>query len=55
MYRVKAVREILPTYATTVTKASEFLVKDMGEDRWLCTLMVSQSKLFLVKDMGKDR
>ncbi|XP_066293420.1 uncharacterized protein [Branchiostoma lanceolatum] len=40
VYRAKAVRSTLPTYCTHVTKANEFLIKDMGEDRWLCTLMV---------------
>ncbi|KAI8518018.1 hypothetical protein Bbelb_040350, partial [Branchiostoma belcheri] len=40
VYRAKAVKNTLPTYCTHVTKANEFLIKDMGEDRWLCTLMV---------------
>ncbi|XP_035669163.1 uncharacterized protein LOC118411191 [Branchiostoma floridae] len=40
VYRCKAVRDTLATYASTVSKGEEFLTKDMGEDRWLCTLMV---------------
>ncbi|XP_023931466.1 uncharacterized protein LOC106150672 [Lingula anatina] len=40
VYRVAALRDVLPLYASKVTKAEEFLTKDMGEDRWLCTLMV---------------
>ena len=40
VYRCSALRDILPTYASDVEKAFEFLIKDMGEDRWLCTLMV---------------
>jgi len=40
VYRVKAVRDIVSTYASTVEKAFDFLIKDMGEDRWFCTLMV---------------
>ncbi|XP_032242861.1 uncharacterized protein LOC5517022 [Nematostella vectensis] len=40
LYRCQAVRDILPTYSTTVNEAFEFLTKDMGEDRWMCTLMV---------------
>ncbi|XP_031575148.1 uncharacterized protein LOC116308782 isoform X2 [Actinia tenebrosa] len=40
LYRCQAVRDILPTYSTTVSEAFEFLTKDMGEDRWMCTLMV---------------
>jgi chitin synthase len=38
--RVKALRDVIPTYASHVEKGLEFLTKDMGEDRWLCTLMV---------------
>ncbi|CAG2241376.1 CHS1 [Mytilus edulis] len=40
VYRVRALRDIIPTYASNVEKGLEFLTKDMGEDRWLCTLMV---------------
>ncbi|EDO41482.1 predicted protein, partial [Nematostella vectensis] len=40
LYRCKAVKDILPEYSTNVNEASEFLTKDMGEDRWMCTLMV---------------
>ncbi|XP_032230762.2 uncharacterized protein LOC5506512 [Nematostella vectensis] len=39
-YRCLAVRDVLPTYATGVTTSTDFLTKDMGEDRWFCTLMV---------------
>ena len=31
LYRCQAVREVLPTYATNVDHAFEFLTKDMGE------------------------
>ncbi|XP_033725123.1 uncharacterized protein LOC117315086 isoform X2 [Pecten maximus] len=40
VYRVSAVRDIVSTYASNVEKAFEFLTKDMGEDRWFCTLLV---------------
>lgn len=40
VYRMKALRQVVPLYASKVNQASEFLTKDMGEDRWLCTLMV---------------
>jgi cellulose synthase/poly-beta-1,6-N-acetylglucosamine synthase-like glycosyltransferase len=40
VYRINAIRDILPIYATDVEKGLEFLIKDMGEDRWLCTLLV---------------
>ena len=41
VYRCKAIRDILPQYASNVEHAFEFLTKDMGEDRWFCTLLVS--------------
>ncbi|XP_053388026.1 chitin synthase chs-2-like [Mercenaria mercenaria] len=44
VYRCKAIREILPTYASDVEHAFDFLTKDMGEDRWLCTLMVQTGR-----------
>ena len=40
LYRVDALRDVLLEYSTSVTEASDFLMKDMGEDRWLCTLLV---------------
>ena len=43
MFRCSALSQCLPTYSTEVTTAMEFLMKDMGEDRWLCTLLVENS------------
>ncbi|XP_033747575.1 uncharacterized protein LOC117332686 [Pecten maximus] len=40
VYRVRSIRDIVTTYASEVEKAFEFLTKDMGEDRWFCTLLV---------------
>eukprot|EP00731_Ephydatia_muelleri_P038335 Em0725g2a len=40
VFRCRALRSVLDTYSTEVTSASEFLTKDMGEDRWLVTLLV---------------
>ncbi|XP_060580172.1 chitin synthase chs-2-like isoform X1 [Ruditapes philippinarum] len=42
VYRLKAINDVLNLYATNVEKAEEFLTKDMGEDRWLCTLLVQK-------------
>ncbi|XP_019628653.1 PREDICTED: LOW QUALITY PROTEIN: uncharacterized protein LOC109473222 [Branchiostoma belcheri] len=42
VYRCKAVRDTLATYASTVRQRGGVLTKDMGEDRWLCTLMVEK-------------
>eukprot|EP00794_Sanderia_malayensis_P016164 gene16164-17787_t len=40
IYRARAIKAVLPTYATHVECAMDFLTKDMGEDRWFCTLLV---------------
>ncbi|KAH3868275.1 hypothetical protein DPMN_031417 [Dreissena polymorpha] len=45
VYRCSAIRDILPEYATNVEHAFDFLTKDMGEDRWLCTLLVNNTYL----------
>lgn len=42
VYRCRALQDILPTYASSVECALDFLTKDMGEDRWLCTLMIER-------------
>ena len=40
IFRCSALQDCLPTYSSEVNNAMEFLMKDMGEDRWLCTLLV---------------
>ncbi|KXJ20581.1 Chitin synthase 6 [Exaiptasia diaphana] len=40
VYRARAIRDVLPIYASPVETSIDFLTKDMGEDRWMCTLMV---------------
>ena len=42
VFRCSALRSVLDTFSTEVTSASEFLTKDMGEDRWLCTLLMKK-------------
>ena len=42
VFRVKALQDVVKTYESHVTSASEFLTKDMGEDRWLCTLLIQK-------------
>eukprot|EP00731_Ephydatia_muelleri_P007821 Em0004g159a len=42
VFRCSALRSVLDTFSTEVTSAREFLTKDMGEDRWLCTLLVKK-------------
>ena len=40
IFRCSALQDCLRTYSSEVNNAMEFLMKDMGEDRWLCTLLV---------------
>ncbi|XP_035676966.1 uncharacterized protein LOC118416032 isoform X1 [Branchiostoma floridae] len=44
VFRARALRQVLPEYASMVSegKPSQFLTKDMGEDRWLSTLLVEK-------------
>jgi chitin synthase len=42
MYRVKAISSVLENYNQDVQYAKEFLKKDMGEDRWLSTILVEK-------------
>ncbi|XP_065196251.1 uncharacterized protein LOC135827718 isoform X2 [Sycon ciliatum] len=42
VFRCRALQDVLHIYATKVEHATEFLTKDMGEDRWLCTLLVEK-------------
>lgn len=42
VFRCSALKQVLDEYSTEVNGASEFLMKDMGEDRWLCTLIIKQ-------------
>ena len=40
LFRASALKDVVQIYASNVSLAKDFLTKDMGEDRWLCTLMV---------------
>ena len=40
VFRCSALKQVLDEYSTEAVGASEFLMKDMGEDRWLCTLLI---------------
>ena len=41
-FRCSALAHVLEEYSTEATGGSEFLMKDMGEDRWLCTLLIKK-------------
>ena len=40
VFRCKALNDVLKEYSSEAIGANEFLMKDMGEDRWLCTLLI---------------
>ena len=42
VFRVKALGKVLNTYSSSVESGFDFLTKDMGEDRWLCTLLIQK-------------
>ena len=44
IYRASALVDVLPEYASQVKEAFEFLIKEMGEDRYLTVLMVKEHK-----------
>ena len=39
-FRGSALIKVIDTYAGAVENGFDFLIKDMGEDRWLCTLLI---------------
>ena len=39
-FRVSALEDVLDIYSSSVENGFDFLTKDMGEDRWLCTLLI---------------
>lgn len=42
VFRCSALERVLEEYSTEATSGLEFLMKDMGEDRWLCTLLIKR-------------
>lgn len=41
-FRCSALQKVYEEYSTEANGGLEFLMKDMGEDRWLCTLLIKQ-------------
>ncbi|CAI8032189.1 Chitin synthase chs-2, partial [Geodia barretti] len=42
VFRCRALEGVLQEYSSEVQGAADFLYKDMGEDRWLCTLLIQR-------------
>ncbi len=45
-YRCSALSKVLKEYSSEVEGGIDFLKKDMGEDRWLCTLLIKKGLRF---------
>ena len=55
IFRCSALKDCLETYSEEVTSAFDFLTKDMGEDRWLCTLLVENGWRLEYCAVSKDK
>lgn len=42
LFRAKALLEVMETYSQKASKPEEFVQFDLGEDRWLCTLLLKR-------------
>ena len=47
MFRCSAIKKVLPEYSKPATNGNEFLMRNMGEDRWLCTLLIKEGYLLV--------
>lgn len=45
-YRCSALSKVMKEYSSEVESGIDFLKKDMGEDRWLCTLLIKKGLRF---------
>ena len=55
VFRVSALEQILDTYSSSVENGFDFLTKDMGEDRWLCTLLIKAGWRLEYSAVSQDR
>jgi len=42
VFRVSALKDVYKDFGTGVDNGFDFITKDMGEDRWLCTLLIQE-------------
>ncbi len=47
MFRCKALEEVLPEYSKPAKSGYDFLMRNMGEDRWLTTLLIEKGYLIV--------
>ena len=55
VFRVSALKKVLNLYSRNVENGFEFLTKDMGEDRWLCTLLIQAGFRLEYSALSQDR
>ena len=55
VFRVNALEQVLDTYSSSVENGFDFLTKDMGEDRWLCTLLIQAGWRLEYSAVSQDR
>ncbi|XP_013380800.1 uncharacterized protein LOC106151906 [Lingula anatina] len=55
LYRTSVLRKVVAEYGSNTNGGFEFLCKDMGEDRWLCTLMVKQGNHLEYTGAAEDK
>ena len=55
VFRVKALENVLEDYSSSVRTGFQFLTKDMGEDRWLCTLLIKKGWRLEYSAVSQDR
>ena len=54
VFRVSALKDVLDTYSGSVENGFDFLTKDMGEDRWLCTLLIQKGWILEYSAVSQD-
>jgi len=54
VFRVSALQDVLEIYGSSVENGFDFLTKDMGEDRWLCTLLIQKGWRLEYSAVSKD-
>jgi len=54
-FRGSALKKVIKEYASDVENGFDFLIKDMGEDRWLCTLLIQNGCRLEYSAVAQDR
>ena len=55
LYRGTALRQVVATYSSEVKQPFDTFLKDMGEDRWLCTLMMLKGWVIVWKKVEETK